>query len=44
MKVCEYCGEEDISYTDRDDTEHYCEDCFKKLGKDYVKFNGIRRI
>lgn len=44
MRVCEYCGTEDIEYRDRDDTEQYCGECYDELTKEYVKANGIRKL
>ena len=43
MNVCDFCQSEDIAYSDRDDIECYCEDCYKELDKEYIKFNGIRK-
>ena len=44
MKVCEFCGDEDIAYEDNDGIEQYCEECYKELKEEYIEFNGIRRI
>lgn len=44
MIVCEFCGDEDIMYTDPDDSQAYCEDCYEQLDKEYIEWNDIKKI
>ena len=37
MMVCENCSSEDLDWTDGDDLEVYCDECFQELDKDYKK-------
>ena len=44
MNVCDDCRTEDIVYEDRDGLESYCKECYQELDKEYIEFNGIRKI
>ena len=42
MMVCENCDDEP-EYYDSDMDECYCEEHFKELDSEYVKFHGIKK-
>lgn len=43
-EVCDICGSEDIEYCDKDDTYHYCSDCYESLEEEIIQFQKIKNI
>lgn len=44
MEVCDDCRSEEVTYVDMDDSEHYCDDCYDILNKDYIKGHKINTV
>ena len=37
MEVCDDCRSDEVMYVDMDDLEHYCDECYEMLNKEYIK-------
>ena len=44
MEVCDDCRSDEVMYVDMDDLEHYCDDCYEMLDKEYISGHKINTV
>ena len=44
MEVCDDCRSDEVMYVDMDDLEHYCDECYEMLNKEYITGHKIKTV